>query len=178
MSSKALSKAASALRRKTSSKWLYSVFSVRKNLRRAGVLKNKSFTSTVVPRGRATGFNATSISRPEDIASQACEAMSVALLISRKRDTELMLANASPLKPSVATASRSSSSTILLVACESSANAISSLAMPLPLSRTSTRLVPPASISTSIFDALASRLFSINSLSTDAGRSTTSPAAI
>ena len=41
----------------TSSKWPNSVFSVRKNLRLAGVLKNKSLTSTLVPIGWAAGCN-------------------------------------------------------------------------------------------------------------------------
>jgi hypothetical protein len=40
------------------------------------------------------------------------------------------------------------------------------------------RFLPPESISTRISSAPASREFSINSLTTDAGRSTTSPAAI
>jgi hypothetical protein len=38
--------------------------------------------------------------------------------------------------------------------------------------------VPPPSISISMRQALASRLFSSSSLTTEAGRSTTSPAAI
>ena len=46
-----------ASRLTTSSRWLNSVFSVFKNLRRAGVLKNRSSTSSVVPIGWADGFN-------------------------------------------------------------------------------------------------------------------------
>src|SRR5690554_6938155 len=50
--------------------------------------------------------------------------------------------------------------------------------MPEPLSRTRISLTPPASTSTSSCAAPASRLFSSSSLMTEAGRSTTSPAAI
>jgi hypothetical protein len=46
---------ASAWRRTASTQWASSVASVLRNLRRAGVLKNSSFTSTVVPLLRATG---------------------------------------------------------------------------------------------------------------------------
>ena len=74
--------------------------------------------------------------------------------------------------------SRSSSVAILLVAWRLSARGNSSLQMPPPLSRNLMRLCPPFSISSSIRVAPASRLFSISSLTTDAGLSTTSPAAI
>ena len=53
-----------------------------------------------------------------------------------------------------------------------------SLEIPTPSSRTFTRRAPPPSISTSIRVAPASTLFSTSSLTTDAGRSTASPAAI
>src|SRR5690554_3365075 len=52
---KATSKRDNARRLTTSSRWPNSVFSVRRNLRRAGVLKNRSRTSTVVPCGWAAG---------------------------------------------------------------------------------------------------------------------------
>ena len=51
-------------------------------------------------------------------------------------------------------------------------------AMPVPSSRTRQSSAPPPSTSISIVRAPASRLFSTSSLTTDAGRSTTSPAAI
>src|SRR5690606_27593626 len=50
--------------------------------------------------------------------------------------------------------------------------------MPTPSSRTRISLTPPASISTSIRRAPASSAFSTSSFTTEAGRSTTSPAAI
>ncbi len=72
----------------------------------------------------------------------------------------------------------SSTSRILLVAWASMASSASSRPMPLPLSRTAIRLRPPTAIETSIWVAPASTAFSTNSFTTDAGRSTTSPAAI
>ena len=98
--------------------------------------------------------------------------------VSVKRDTELILANASPLKPKLKMASRSSRSAILLVACRANARLNSSFGMPQPLSRMRIKFAPPFSISIWILFAPASRLFSTNSFTTDAGRSTTSPAAI
>ncbi len=73
---------------------------------------------------------------------------------------------------------RSSSVPILDVAWRSSANRASSGSIPHPSSVTLTRLRPPAMSSTSMRRASASRLFSTNSLTTEAGRSTTSPAAM
>src|SRR5437763_17098923 len=49
--------------------------------------------------------------------------------------------------------------------------------MPQPSSITRTSEIPPRRITTSILRAPASMLFSVNSFTTDAGRSTTSPAA-
>src|SRR5262245_17695775 len=94
------------------------------------------------------------------------------------RATAAMLASASPRQPSVATRSRSASAVILLVAWRASASGRSSCAMPLPSSVTRIRFVPPCSSITLIARAPASRLFSSNSFTTEAGRSTTSPAAI
>ena len=60
----------------------------------------------------------------------------------------------------------------------SGAISASSRPMPEPLSATETSLRPPAVTSTSMRNAPASSEFSRSSLTTDAGRSTTSPAAI
>ncbi len=92
--------------------------------------------------------------------------------------TDAIDASASPRKPSDSTPSSSSRLAILLVACRAIARGSSSHGMPAPLSATMMRLMPPASSLMSICVAPASRLFSSNSLTTDAGRSTTSPAAI
>jgi hypothetical protein len=94
------------------------------------------------------------------------------------RETEAMLGKASPLKPSEPIFSRSSKLRILLVAWRDIANINSSLAMPQPSSTIRMSRVPPASTSTVIDFAAASRLFSTSSLMTEDGRSTTSPAAI
>ena len=166
----------SAMRRNASSQCAYSVASVFKNLRRAGVLKYKSRTSTVVPAASAVGSAAVSCG-PSALTAHACFSPS-RLLDKVRRDTAAMLASASPRNPRLPTRSRSSSDAILLVAWRASASASSSRAMPLPLSLTFSNCVPPAASCTVMLVAPASRLFSSSSLSADAGRSTTSPAAI
>ena len=92
--------------------------------------------------------------------------------------TAAMEAKASPLKPKVVNLYKSSSSSILLVACLEKAKTASSLSIPLPLSMTFICLVPASSNSTLISVLPASILFSTNSLTTEAHLSTTSPAAI
>ena len=89
-----------------------------------------------------------------------------------------MEASASPRNPRVWMEFRSVSSVILLVAWRMKAVEIYSGSMPLPLSLTSISLTPPDSMETVIWVAPASMEFSISSLATEAGRSTTSPAAI
>ncbi len=161
----------------TSSRWRYSVFSVFKNLRRAGVLKKRSRISTVVPCGCAAGETSASISRP---SARTCHPLSCpsARDLRVRRDTELILANASPRKPKLATASRSSRAVIFEVAWRLSASGRSSLSIPLPSSRIRISFTPPCSTSTEIFVEPASMAFSMISLTTEAGLSTTSPAAI
>src|SRR5215207_10134409 len=66
---------------------------------------------------------------------------------------------------------------ILLVACLKTLNLASSSLMPKPSSLTSMRSRPPSAISTSTRVAPASKGFSESSFTTEAGRSTTSPAA-
>ena len=85
---------------------------------------------------------------------------------------------ASPLNPNVEIDLKSSASLILLVACLSVHNKQSSLIMPDPLSVTLINFLPPLWIFILIFVVLASSAFSTSSFTTDAGRSTTSPAAI
>src|SRR5262245_8087684 len=74
--------------------------------------------------------------------------------------------------------SRSSASLILEVAWRSKARRASSRTMPHPLSITWISFLPPASTCTLTRWVPASSEFSSSSFSTDAGRSTTSPAAI
>lgn len=73
---------------------------------------------------------------------------------------------------------RSSSFFTLLVAWRKKAFSTSSRAMPVPLSVTRIYRMPPPWISTVTLVAPASTAFSTSSLTIDAGRSTTSPAAI
>ena len=93
-------------------------------------------------------------------------------------DTAAILARASPLNPSEITFSRSSAVFILLVACLKNAVLMSPSGIPHPSSLMRINVVPPSFISTVIFCAPASIAFSTSSLTTDPGRSTTSPAAI
>ena len=85
--------------------------------------------------------------------------------------------SASPRKPSVRIRKRSSSSS-LEVAWRSTASARSPDVMPSPSSVTPIRRRPPPSVKMSIRLAPASMAFSTSSLTTLAGRSTTSPAAM
>ena len=92
--------------------------------------------------------------------------------------TEAIEGSASPRNPNVATLARSASDAILDVAWRSSESRASSADMPEPSSRTRMRPIPPPSDSTAIDEAPASSAFSTNSLTADAGFSTTSPAAM
>ena len=89
-----------------------------------------------------------------------------------------MAARASPRKPRVPMASRSYSVRSLLVAWRRKAVFSSEAGMPQPLSVTRRNVIPPWAISTVTAEAPASMAFSMSSLATEAGRSTTSPAAI
>ncbi len=148
------------------------------NLRRAGVLKNRSRTATLVPRGCGAGETRGAISRPSATTRQPLAGSSETFENSSSRETELIEASASPRKPRLATPSRSSRLSILLVACRDSASGRSSSVMPQPLSRTRISRAPPPSSSSSMRVLPASMAFSTSSLTTEAGRSTTSPAAI
>ena len=96
------------------------------------------------------------------------------------RETAAMLASASPRKPSVLTVSRSVMPAILLVAWGVKASSAFSGDMPVPSSviRSDVISVFDIRISIRIVWAPASIAFSTSSLTTEAGRSTTSPAAI
>ena len=162
-----------AWRRTASRQCASSVASVFRNLRRAGVLKNSSRTSTVVPTPRAVGC-----SSPLRASSRvACGASAVRLVIASSA-TEAIAASASPRKPSVATPSSSARVAILLVAWRRSASGSSAAAMPSPSSSTLIARTPPPTRRTTICRAPASMALSSSSRTTEAGRSTTSPAAI
>ena len=164
---------ARAWRRTASMQCASSVLSLFKNLRRAGVEKNSSLTSTVVPTARAAGR--ISPVRPSRAKAVGWPSMRESRVNS---DTELMAASASPRKPMVMTDSRSSRLPILLVAWRFKAVASSSGAMPPPSSSTAINRVPPPIRRRVMLRAPASMALSTNSRTTEAGRSTTSPAAI
>ena len=167
---------ASARRRTASSACRSSVRGVRRNLRRAGTLKKRSRTSTTVPAFAAAGSTAETV--PPSTRTRAPLSASCGRLASTSLDTEAMLGSASPRNPMLRMRSRSSRVAILLVAWRDSARTSSPEGIPNPSSRTRIRRAPPVSSSTAIVLAPASSAFSTSSLTTDAGRSTTSPAAI
>ena len=147
-----------------------------KNLRRAGVLKKRSCTSTLVPT--SAGTPSRWATTPPSPPSRRPSGAPPARLVTVKRETAQIAASASPRKPSVAIASRSSSRASLEVAWRSSASGSSSAVMPWPSSETRINAAPPSRRSTVTVRAPASRAFSTSSFTADAGRSTTSPAAI
>ncbi len=153
--------------------WASSVASVLRNLRRAGVAKNSSRTSTVVPRERATG-RSSPVRPSSDQAPSAPTARDCRLSSA----IALMAASASPRKPMVPTVSRSLRLAILLVAWRRSATTSSSRGMPRPSSSIEISRTPPAASRTVTCVAPASSALSSSSRTTEAGRSTTSPAAI
>ena len=94
------------------------------------------------------------------------------------RLTAAIEGSASPRNPKVRTLARSEDDEILLVAWRSRLSSASSRPIPIPSSLTRISPFPPRNRETSIREARASREFSTNSLTIDAGLSTTSPAAI
>ena len=131
----------------------------------------------MVPRGCGSGCGSKFFSVPSAHTDQAHSASAVRD-INVSLATELILGKASPLNPMLATCSKSCKLAILLVACLDKAKGKSSLSMPQPSSLILINLAPPCSISIKICCAPASKQFSTNSLTTEEGRSTTSPAAI
>jgi hypothetical protein len=113
---KATSGRASAWRRTASRQCANSVASVLRNLRRAGVAKNSSRTSTVVPTPRAAGC-----SSPLQASIRLACGASCVRLVRLSSATEAIAASASPRNPMVATDSRSDRLAILLVAWRRSA---------------------------------------------------------
>ena len=100
------------------------------------------------------------------------------LVINSTWDIAAILAKASPLNPIDLTFAKSSAALILLVACLSKANLKSSFAIPDPLSIILICFIPPFFTSIFMLVAPASIEFSTSSLTTEAGLSITSPAAI
>ncbi|KAF5056024.1 hypothetical protein DSECCO2_371560 [anaerobic digester metagenome] len=148
------------------------------NLRRAGVLKKRSSTVTVVPNGAGTSPVSSTI--PPTVTIRAARRSPSRREMIERRDTAAIEARASPRKPIVATAPRSSTSRSLLVVCGRIASWRSSADMPHPSSVTRTEAIAPAraSIAMKTRPEPASSAFSASSFTTEADRSITSPAAI
>ena len=153
-----------------------SVDSDRRNFLRAGVLKKRSRTVIEVPSGSPA--SSTRAIFPPLISTTVPDSSSAARVSSRSRETDAIEGRASPRKPNVATLSRSSAFLIFDVAWRSKASMASSRTMPHPLSVIWMSFLPPAWTLILMRVAPASREFSSISLTTEAGRSTTSPAAI
>ena len=155
----------------------------RRKRARAGALKKSARTSTVVPR--RLGWSSTAVTRPPSTRTRVPgspaaleEAPPSSAVSSVMRETAAIEGSASPRKPKLATRLRSSALRILLVAWRSRQTTASSRLIPTPSSVTRTSRFPPPSIAISTLRARASSAFSTSSFTSDAGRSTTSPAAI
>ena len=172
---KRISGCASAIRLIISAIACASARSVLRNFKRAGVAKKRSATSTRVPCIIATGF--TSPLRPASTVRVDPVAASFMREAIVKRATAPIDGSASPRKPNVAIAKRLPSG-IFEVAWRSTASARSFSLMPIPSSTTRMRSRPPDVITISMWRAWASIAFSTSSLTAEAGRSTTSPAAM
>src|SRR5579885_58309 len=128
-----------------------------------------------VPAPSAAGLTAPFLP-PSTTISDAFAASFVRVMIDNFA-TAPMEGSASPRKPRVETEFRSSSGNFE-VACRSTASCKSCGVMPAPSSVTRINRWPPPESTTSIRRAPASSAFSTSSFTTDAGRSTTSPAAM
>src|SRR5690242_18065276 len=130
----------------------------------------------VVPTGKPAGLTLTSF--PPANSRRVPSASDSSRVSRSSRETAAIVGSASPRKPSVEMESRSSADFSLLVAWRSKARSASSCVMPWPSSITRIMRLPPTSVSTRMVFAPASSAFSNSSFTTEAGRSTTSPAAI
>ena len=153
----------------------FSVAGRRWNASLAGVFWNRCSTSILVPFAIPNGSIEPLM--PSSITIRLPSVFEGRLAMPRA-ETMPMLASASPRNPRVWMELRSSRFFNLEVAWRSSAKGRSSASIPLPSSSIRMRSKPPRSTVITIRFASASRLFSSNSLTTCAGRSTTSPAAI
>ena len=135
-----------------------------------------SATLTVVPAGNPAGFTPSSL--PPANSTRVPSGSDSSRVSSKSRETAAMDGSASPRKPRVAMERRSSAVLSLLVAWRSNASSASSWVIPWPSSVTRIMRFPPCSTSMRTVLPPASSAFSSSSFTTDAGRSTTSPAAI
>ena len=118
-----------------------SVVSVFKNLRLAGVLKNRFREIKVVPSGAPT--SSSPFSSPPSMRYREPVRLSVVFVISSTWETAAILERASPRKPREATVKRSAAEWILLVEWRRNANGSSSFGIPQPLSVIRIKPMPP-----------------------------------
>ena len=147
-----------------------------RNRARTGVLKKRSDTVTVVPSAAPHCSTAEIAPPSEEIfapLAAPCGRLTISVL-----ETAAIDASASPLKPKVEMLSRSDAVASFDVAWGKNAFFKLSASMPQPLSVTTILRMPPSSIATVMRSAPESIAFSNSSLTTDAGRSITSPAEI
>ena len=161
------------MRRTTSAIAVASARSPFMNFSRAGVAKKRSRTSTVVPRLAPAGRTAETLPPSTEISAAAVEAVRERI---DRRDTAPIDGSASPRKPSVRMSSMVLAS--FDVQWRETASSNSCAGIPLPSSVTRIRESPPPAVAISMRLAPASTAFSSSSLTTLAGRSITSPAAI
>ncbi|OQC71157.1 MAG: hypothetical protein BWX46_00662 [Candidatus Cloacimonetes bacterium ADurb.Bin003] len=155
---------------------LASTGAVFKNFLLAGRSLNNPRTVTAVPM--LAEVLVTLFNLPLAYSTIVAISSSAVLVTKCNLETEAIEGNASPLKPREPIWVISSTVFILLVEWRSKASIASSAFIPQPLSITLIRSLPPFSIATIILSAPASIAFSTSSLTTEAGRSITSPAAI
>ena len=158
-------------------RWIHSASRMRdlRKRRRPGKCCRSLCTETLAPTGLAAGSVWTaSGSANSRVPSSSSE---VRVRISTWA-TLAMLHSASPRNPRVRMLSRSSIERILLVEKRSTARRTSSRLIPHPSSDTRISSRPPSRTSIDTLIAPASMAFSISSLTTEAGRSITSPAAM
>ena len=148
----------------------------RMNFSRAGTLAKRLSTWMMVPNTQEQA--SLTVNFPLSNTIRVPHSPPGTRVVRVTNDTAPMEASASPRNPRVPMAARSSWVLILLVAWRKKAVGQSSGCMPPPLSVTRMELKPPSVISTVMAVAPASRAFSTSSFTTEAGRSTTSPAAI
>ncbi len=151
-----------------------SAFSVLRNFNRAGVAKNRSRTSTIVPVLAAAGRTVETLPPVTDMMAPSVAPCARLVIVSLA--TEPIEGRASPRKPSVRISL--SVEEIFDVQCLRIASSRSGVDMPQPLSVMRTRPFPPPAVAISIRVAPASMAFSMSSLAALDGRSITSPAAI
>ena len=164
------------MRKNSSLMWRSSASLDFKKLRRAGTLKNRFFTVKLVPT--EDGFGSCSMTFEPSMRIFVPTSSSFRRVVSSTCATAAIEASASPRNPMVFMAKRSSAHDIFDVACRSKHSRASVSDMPQPLSMTVMNVRPASFTMRSTCVAPASIAFSMSSLTTDAGRWMTSPAAI